>query len=63
VNEGKYRLLFNRKLDSRHYGILLPVEEKEKVDMCNKDFEGRQLLKWFKLGNDTTYSTLLLCQV
>jgi len=45
VNGEKYRLLFNCKLDSRHYGMLLPVEEKEKVDRYNKDFERRQLLK------------------
>jgi len=45
VNEEKYRLLFNRKLDGRHYDILLQVEEKEKVDTCNKVFERRQLSK------------------
>ena len=45
MNGEKYRLLFNRKLDSRHYGILLPAEVKEKVYIYNKNFERRQLLK------------------
>jgi hypothetical protein len=40
VNEGKYRLLFNRKLDGRHYGIFLQVEEKEKVDSVTKSLKG-----------------------
>jgi hypothetical protein len=30
VNEGKYSPLYNSKVDSRHYGNLLLVEEKEK---------------------------------
>jgi len=44
VNGGKYRLLLNGQLDSRHYGTLLLVEEKEKLDSVTKT-EKRQLLK------------------